>query len=180
MINKVILIGNLGRDPEVRTTQGGSSVCTLSVATAERQKDRDGNWTDHTEWHRVVVFGQAADACAKYLAKGRQVFVEGKLRTNKWQDKDGQDRYTTEIIAFEVKFLGGASADSGGNDRRGADRGRDSGDDYGNRRNEPDRGRGGGGRSRDPEPSGSSGWGGGSASQNSSSGSGWGEDGVPF
>ena len=180
MINKVILVGNLGRDPEVRATQGGGSVCTLSVATAERQKDRDGNWTDHTEWHRVVVFGQAADACARFLAKGRQVYVEGKLRTNKWQDKDGQDRYTTEIIAFEVKFLGGreGGGESGSDDRRGADRGRDSDDDRGNRRNEPDRGRGsgnrrepdrgrdGGGRSRDPEPSGG-GWGGG-------------DDGIPF
>ena len=178
MINKVILVGNLGRDPEIRQTQGGSSVCTLSVATAERQKDRDGNWTDHTEWHRVVCFGQTADACARFLAKGRQVYVEGKLRTNKWTDKDGNDRYTTEVIAFEVKFLGGASGD-GGNDRRGNDRGRDSDDDdRGNRRSEPDRGRGsgsrrepdrgrdGGGRSRDPEPSGG-GWVGG-------------DDGIPF
>ena len=134
MINKVILVGNLGRDPEVRSTQGGSSVCRLRIATTERQKDRDGNWSDHTEWHTVVCFGQAADACVRFLQKGRQVYVEGKLRTSKWQDKDGQDRYTTEIIAFEVKFLGGQGSRD---DDRG---GRDDGD-RGNRRDEPDRGR---------------------------------------
>ena len=141
MINKVILVGNLGRDPETRATQGGASVCTLSVATSERQKDRDGNWSDHTEWHRVVVFGQTADACVRFLQKGRQVYVEGKLRTSKWQDKDGQDRYTTEIIAFEVKFLGGQGSRD---DDRG---GRDDGD-RGNRRDEPDRGRQAPSRSR--------------------------------
>ena len=138
MINKVILVGNLGRDPETRATQGGGSVCTLSVATAERQKGRDGEWENHTEWHRVAVFGQAADACVRFLQKGRQVYVEGKLRTSKWQDKDGQDRYTTEIIAFEVKFLGGR-----GSDDRDDDRG-----DRGNRRDEPDRGRQAPSRSR--------------------------------
>ena len=148
MINKVILVGNLGRDPETRATQGGASVCTLSVATSERQKDRDGNWSDHTEWHRVAVFGQAADACARFLAKGRQVYVEGKLRTSKWQDKDGQDRYTTEIIAFEVKFL----------DRRGSDDRDDDRGDRGNRRDEPDRGRQAPsrGRGRDDDRRGSS------------------------
>ena len=138
MINKVILVGNLGRDPEVRSTQGGASVCTLSVATAERQKGRDGEWEDHTEWHRVVVFGQTADACTRFLQKGSKVYVEGKLRTNKWKDKDGQDRYTTEVIAFEVKFL----------DRRGSDDRDDDRGDRGNRRDEPDRGRQAPSRSR--------------------------------
>lgn len=173
MINKVILVGNLGRDPEVRQTQGGGSVCTLSVATAERQKDRDGNWTDHTEWHRVVVFGQAADACAKFLVKGRQVYVEGKLRTNKWTDKDGQDRYTTEVIAFEVKFLGGGQGSGGG------DRGRSNDDNRGNRRSEPDRGRESGGRSQFERGRESLGRGGGEPDPGQ--GGGWGgDDSIPF
>jgi single-strand DNA-binding protein len=106
MVNKVILIGNLGQDPELRATSGGTSVCTLSIATSERWKDKEGNWTDHTEWHRVVVWGKLAENCAQYLHKGRQVYVEGKLQTKKWQDRDGNDRYTTEVVANEIKFLG--------------------------------------------------------------------------
>jgi single-strand DNA-binding protein len=110
-INKVILVGNLGRDPELRYTAGSqTAVCNLNLATTERRKDQTGNWVDHTEWHRVVTFGKTAENCSKFLAKGRQVYVEGTLRTNKWQDKNGQDRYTTEIVANTVQFLGGKGA----------------------------------------------------------------------
>ena len=107
MINKVILIGNLGKDPEVRNTQGGSSVANLSVATTEKVKDKDGNWSDHTEWHRVVCFGKTAENVGRFLKKGRQVYVEGRIRTEKWKDQSGNDRYTTEVVANEIRFLGG-------------------------------------------------------------------------
>lgn len=109
MVNKVILIGNLGADPETRETQSGSSVGNLRIATNERRKNRDGEWVDHTEWHRVTVFGKTADNCDKYLSKGRQVYVEGRIQTRKWQDKEGNDKYTTEIVADQVRFLSGAS-----------------------------------------------------------------------
>jgi len=107
MLNKVTLIGNLGRDPELRTTPGGSQVCNLSVATTERVKRGDA-WEDHTEWHRVVCFGRTAENVARFKKKGATLYVEGRIRTNKWKDKDGQDRYTTEIVADDVKFIGGA------------------------------------------------------------------------
>jgi single-strand DNA-binding protein len=104
-VNKVILVGNLGRDPEVRRTASQTAVTTFSLATSERRKNAAGEWEDHTEWHRIVTFGSQAEFCGNYLKKGRQVFVEGRLRTNKWQDKQGQDRYTTEIIANIVQLL---------------------------------------------------------------------------
>jgi single-strand DNA-binding protein len=107
MINRVTLIGNLGRDPETRSTAGGGTVCTLAVATSERVKDQSGNWTDHTEWHRVTCFGTTAENAAKFLSKGRQVYVEGKLRTSKYQAKDGTEKSSTEIVADTLKFLGG-------------------------------------------------------------------------
>ena len=105
-VNKVILVGNLGRDPEMRYTSGQTAVARFSIATTERRKDQSGNWNDHTEWHNVVTFGKQAENCANYLKKGRQVYVEGRLQTSKWQDKEGKDRYTTEIIANTVQFLG--------------------------------------------------------------------------
>ena len=105
MLNKVMLIGRLWRDPELRYTQGGSPVCSLNVATDESYQDRDGNRVDRTEWHRVVVFQRAAENCNVYLHKGSLVFVEGSLQTRKWQDQNGQDRYTTEIKAQRVQFL---------------------------------------------------------------------------
>lgn len=114
MLNKVMLIGRLGRDPEVRYTQSGSAVCSLNVATDESYTDRDGKRVERTEWHRVSVFQRAAESCGKYLAKGSLVYVEGSLFTRKWQDKEGQDRFTTEIHAQRVLFLdrkeGGQSA----------------------------------------------------------------------
>ena len=105
MLNKVMIIGRLGRDPEVRYTKSGSPVTTLSIATDESFTDREGNRTERTEWHRVVVFQRAAETCAQYLSKGSLVYVEGKLQTRKWQDQNGQDRYSTEIKADRVQFL---------------------------------------------------------------------------
>ena len=105
-MNKAILVGNLGKDPELRYTPDRVPVCTFSLATGERRKDQSGNWVDHTEWHRVVSFNKTAEFCITYLKKGRQVYVEGKIRTNKWQDKEGRDRYTTEILANTIQFLG--------------------------------------------------------------------------
>lgn len=117
MINKVILIGNLGADPETRNTQSGTTISNLRIATTERVK-KGNDWEDHTEWHRVVCFGRTAENAARFLRKGRQVFVEGRIRTRKWTDKDGQDRWSTEVIADNVRFLGsregGGSGGSGG------------------------------------------------------------------
>ena len=112
-INKVILVGNMGNDPEVRYTPAGAAVTTISLATTESWKDKDGNKQERTEWHRVVFFSRLAEIAGEYLKKGSQVYIEGKLRTNKWQDKDGNDRYTTEILANEMQMLGGRSGDSG-------------------------------------------------------------------
>ena len=105
MLNKVMLIGRLGRDPELRYTQSGSPVANLRIATDESYTDRDGNKVERTEWHSVVVFQRAAENCAQYLGKGSLVFVEGSLQTRKWQDQSGQDRYTTEVKAHRVQFL---------------------------------------------------------------------------
>jgi single-strand DNA-binding protein len=122
-INKVILVGNLGADPESRTTPGGLTVTNIRVATTERRKDRQsGEWVDETEWHRVVMFDKMAETAREYLRKGSQVYLEGAIRTNKWQDKDGNDRYTTEIIARDMQMLGGrpgAGAPAGDDDGYG-------------------------------------------------------------
>tara|TARA_R100000278_G_scaffold110649_1_gene87903 strand:+ start:189 stop:596 length:408 start_codon:yes stop_codon:yes gene_type:complete len=110
MVNKVILIGNLGQDPEVKETKTGNHVCKLRLATTDRRKDRDsGDWSDHTEWHNVVCFGKTANNVAKYCQKGKQIYVEGRLQTRKWQDKDGRDRYTTEVIGDNIRFLKGGN-----------------------------------------------------------------------
>ncbi len=107
-INKVILVGNLGADPETRYTPSGSAVTKIRIATSESWKDRQtGERQDRTEWHRVVFFGRLAEIAGEYLKKGSQVYVEGSLRTDKWQDQSGQDRYTTEIVANEMQMLGG-------------------------------------------------------------------------
>ncbi len=105
-INKVILIGNLGRDPEVRYLPDGGAVTNISVATTDTWKDKSGEKQERTEWHRIAFFGRLAEIAGEYLKKGSQVYIEGSLRTRKWQDKDGQDRYTTEIVASEMKMLG--------------------------------------------------------------------------
>lgn len=105
-INKVILIGNLGNDPEVRYSQAGAAIANISVATSEQWKDKQtGQPQERTEWHRVVFFNRLAEIAGEYLVKGSKVYVEGQLRTRKWQDKDGQDRYTTEIVGNEMQML---------------------------------------------------------------------------
>lgn len=105
-VNKVILIGNLGRDPEIRFTQGGAAVCNFSLATNERWKDKNGQPQERTEWHRIVVWGKQAEICKEYLAKGRQVYIEGSLQTREWNDRDGNKRNTTEVRAVRVQLLG--------------------------------------------------------------------------
>jgi len=107
-VNKVILVGRLGADPEVRQLTSGKSVCQLSLATSESWMDRDGQRQEKTEWHRIVVWGKMAEVCGKHLAKGRQVYVEGRLQTRSWEDQQGQKRYTTETVANTVQFLGSA------------------------------------------------------------------------
>ena len=107
MINKVILVGNLGRDPEMRYTPNGTAVANFTVATSEKWKDKNsGEMQERTEWHRVVVWGKLGEICGQYLSKGRQVYIEGRLQTREWQDKDGNKRYTTEVVANEMKMLG--------------------------------------------------------------------------
>lgn len=106
-VNKIIIIGNLGSDAEVNFLPSGDTALNFRVATSERYRDKEGNVKEDTEWHRVVVYGKLADAIAQYLTKGRSVYVEGRLRTRKWQDKEGRDQYTTEVLAREVKLLGG-------------------------------------------------------------------------
>lgn len=110
MVNKVTLVGNLGADPDVRQTKTGN-VCNLRIATSHRQKDASGNWQNATEWHTVVVFGNAAENCQKYLAKGRQVYIEGRLQSRSYTARDGAERKATEILASQVKFLQGARED---------------------------------------------------------------------
>ncbi len=106
-INKVILIGNLGRDPEVRYTPDGAAVANFSIATSQEWKDREtGEKREKTEWHRIVAWRKLGELCGEYLSKGRQVYIEGRLQTRDWEDRDGNKRYTTEVIASEVQFLG--------------------------------------------------------------------------
>jgi len=118
MINKVILIGNLGKDPEVNYTQSGDAVVNFSIATTERWKGQDGQQNKKTEWHNIVVWKRLAEICAEFLQKGSKVYIEGKLQTRKWEDKDGNDRYTTEIIAREMQML---TPKGQGENTRGAD-----------------------------------------------------------
>jgi single-strand DNA-binding protein len=118
-INKVILIGNLGRDPEVRYTPNGSAICNITIATSRNWKDKtSGEKVEETEWHRVVFYDRLAEVAGEYLKKGRPVYVEGRLKTRKWQNKEGQDVYTTEVIADNMQLLGGRDGGgvSGGED----------------------------------------------------------------
>jgi single-strand DNA-binding protein len=112
-VNKVILIGNLGADPELKQTPSGQAVCNLSLATSETFKDKSGAKQERVEWHRVTVWGKTAENCAKYLEKGRSVYVEGRLQTRSWDDKDGKKRYSTDIVASDVKFLGSGGSRNG-------------------------------------------------------------------
>ncbi len=105
-VNKVILIGNLGRDPELRYTQGGQAVANFTLATSERFANKSGEQQERTEWHRIVAWGKTGELCAQYLSKGRSVYIEGRLQTREWEDKEGHKRSTTEIVAQNVTFLG--------------------------------------------------------------------------
>ena len=112
-VNKVILVGRLGTDPEVKTVSNGNTVTRLSLATSEQWTDKEGQKQERTEWHRVVVWGKLAELCGRYLTKGRQVYVEGRLQTRSWEDPQGQKKYTTEVVANTVQFLGATSAGAG-------------------------------------------------------------------
>src|SRR6476620_583829 len=125
-VNKVILVGNLGKDPEVRFTQTGSAVANFSIATSEQWNDRDGKRQERTEWHNIVVWGKQAETCGQYLAKGRQVYVEGSIRTRSYDDKSGVKRYLTEVVPQRVQSLGG-----GGGTRLPQQQGGMTGDDVG-------------------------------------------------
>tara|TARA_R110002020_G_scaffold5698_1_gene23426 strand:- start:36 stop:431 length:396 start_codon:yes stop_codon:yes gene_type:complete len=116
MVNKVILVGNLGRDPETREAPSGG-VCKLRLATSHGAKDRDGGWTTATEWHNVVVFGRDAENCQQYLAKGRQVYIEGRVQTRSYTGRDGQEKQATEIVANRVAFLQGEKQPNGNSGR---------------------------------------------------------------
>lgn len=170
-INKVILVGNLGNDPETRYSQSGSAITTISVATSESWKDKNGEQQERTEWHRVKFFGRLAEIAGEYLKKGRQVYIEGSLRTEKYTDKNGVEKYSTDIIANEMQMLGGMGGEGGERGERparagGGDRparaagggGQRGGGDYGSSRGGGDYGgRSGGGsappsRNDDPFP----------------------------
>ena len=113
-VNKVILIGNLGKDPEMRYTQSGTAVANFSLATTDSWTGKDGNKEERTEWHNIVAWARLAEICSQYLTKGRQVYIEGRIQTRKWEDKDGNTRYTTEIVAQNMQMLG--SRGEGGGD----------------------------------------------------------------
>lgn len=119
-VNKVILVGNLGKDPELRYTPGGTAVAKFTLATNERYKDKDGNWQDRTEWHNLVAFARTAEVVGEYLKKGRTVYVEGALRTSSWDDKEtNQKKYRTEIIVNDLVMLGGGQGGGGGEEGGG-------------------------------------------------------------
>ena len=141
-VNKVILVGNLGRDAEVRHTSGGTAVATLSLATTDIWTDKGGQRQEKTEWHRVVLWGKTAETLQEYLLKGRQIYVEGRLQTRQWDDRDGNKRYTTETRADRVVLLGGRGGGTGGG-------GMSRGDDTGHPADSP----GSGGPSQPSEPS---------------------------
>lgn len=158
-VNKVILVGNLGNDPEMKYTQGGLAICTLSLATTSVRKDKEGNQQERTEWHRVKLFGKLGEIAGEYLKKGRQVYIEGEIRYDKFTGQDGVEKYFTDIVASEMQMLGGGGEGGGGggggmrSERPARPAGRSGGGgggDYGNR------GGGGGGsapqRSDDPFP----------------------------
>ena len=130
-INKVILVGNLGQDPDTKAMPSGTTVCNLRIATSESWKDKQtGEMKEQTEWHSVALFGRLAEVAGEYLRKGSQVYIEGRLRTRKWQDKQGNDRYTTEIVGNDMQMLGGGRGGMGG-EPRAAGGGRSQGSDPG-------------------------------------------------
>jgi single-strand DNA-binding protein len=179
-VNKVILIGNLGRDPELRYTQSQTPVCQLSLATTRAYTNRNNERVEETEWHRVVVWGKQAEFCNQYLTKGRQVYIEGRLQTRSWDDKDGNKRYSTEVVADTVQFLG-SRGEGGGGGGGGAPRGGGGGGARGGG------GGGGGGYDQGPPPDDRGDGGGGGAGGDGGGGgydnyipSGPGDDDIPF
>ena len=114
-LNKVMLIGNLGKDPEVRYTAGGTAVASFSLATSEKFKGKSGDWEEKTEWHNITLWARLAEIAGEYLSKGKTVYIEGRLQTRKWQDKEGKDRYTTEIVGEKMQMLSGKGEGGGGN-----------------------------------------------------------------
>lgn len=129
-VNKVFLLGHLGKDPEMRYMPDGTAVANMTIATSESYKDRDGNRQERTEWHRVALYARTAEVAGEYLRKGSQAFIEGRLRTRKWTDKDGQDRYTTEIVGDRLQLIGGHRDGADGDTpapQRGGGGGRDMG-----------------------------------------------------
>lgn len=129
-LNKVMVLGNLGQDPELRNTASGKAVTTLRIATTDSWLDQSGQKQERTEWHSVVVWGRQAELCKQYLSKGRTAFVEGRLQTRKWQDKEGNDRYSTEIVADRVQFIGGSGGGGGGGGGGGSRGGGGGGGDF--------------------------------------------------
>lgn len=113
-VNRVILVGRLGADPDIRYSPNGTAVAKFNLATDERTPAGDGNWEDRTEWHRIVAFGKVAERCGSFLNKGKLIYLEGSLRTNQWEDKEGVKRYTTEIVMRDFQMLGGSGADDPG------------------------------------------------------------------
>jgi single-strand DNA-binding protein len=112
-VNIIIILGSLGKDPEIRYTTTGTAVASFSVATSDKFKNRSGEWEEKTEWHNVTLWGRQAEIAGEYLAKGKQVHIVGRLQTRKWQDKDGKDRYTTEIVGDKMQFIGSGSKGDG-------------------------------------------------------------------
>lgn len=170
-VNKVILVGHLGADPDMRYTPSGQGVCELRLATSESWNDKNGQRQERTEWHRVVVWGKRAEICSKYLAKGRQVYIEGRIQTRNYDDKDGNKRYITEVIANDVQFLGGGGGGGGGRGGGGRDEPPpDMGGDYG----------GGGGGYGGGGGGYGGGGGGGGGGYGGGGGGGGGDDDIPF
>jgi single-strand DNA-binding protein len=165
-VNKVILIGNLGADPEVRFTPGGQAVANFRIATSDTWTDKNGQKQERTEWHRIVVWGKLAELCGEYLKKGRQCYVEGRLQTREWTDKEGRKNYTTEVVANGVTFLGGRDGAGAGSGGGGGGRGGGYSQRGGGQQ------QGGGYDDYGPPPMDDAGGGGG--------GSGGGDDDIPF
>lgn len=168
-VNKVILVGNLGADPEIRQTQGGP-VCNLRIATTEKWSDREGNRQERTEWHRVTVWGRMAENCGRFLSKGRQVYVEGRLQSREWQDKDGNNRRSWDVVAQNVQFLSGGQGGQRGGGGGGGGWGQSGGGGGGGNSG------GGGGWGSGGGNSGGGGWGQ-SGGGNGGGGGGWGQSG---
>lgn len=149
-VNKVILIGNVGADPELRYTPGGAAVTNFNMATNESWTDNNGERQERTEWHRVVVWGRLAEICNQYLRKGSKVYIEGRLQTRSWEGQDGQKRYTTEVVARDMQMLDGRDDMDGGDNNGGYGGGGNS--NYGGQNNQQSGGSQGGGRDYSPDP----------------------------